>query len=136
MRRATERPPVPTEHAEAVAFREWLDTQVALGNVRRYTHLAQETFTRSWGTKRRNHLEGVRPGFPDYCVVVGKGDGVTGLVFVELKRPRGPQGGANGTRLSDEQVAWLRDLNRVGDDCHAAVCYGSGEAIDFVKKFL
>lgn len=104
------------EHDEAVTFAAWLELTGL-----RYTHLAQETFTKSWATKARNKAEGVKTGFPDYCVV---GHGIA--VFVELKKIK-------GGKTSEAQAAWVKDLKTV-PGCRAAVCAGADAAIRFVTE--
>lgn len=107
----------PTEYEEAKAFTEYLDLKGLL-----FTHIAQETFTRNWGTKMKNKLMGVRRGFPDYVVCTPRY-----LLFIELKRIRGGQ-------ISPEQRIWIDKLNEY--DCYANVCYGAEEAIKFVENYL
>lgn len=68
-----------TEHQHATAFAHWLRT-----NDYTFHHSPNETHTKSWKQKRKNTLEGVSAGFPDYCIVLKRGS----LLFIELKKAR------------------------------------------------
>ena len=106
----------PTEHEEACVLADYLD---CLGL--QYTKTAQETFTRSWKQKNKNKAEGVKPGLPDYIIVInGK------LVFIELKRKKG------GT-VSLHQKKWIEELNKC-EGVVAEVCRGADEAIELINN--
>lgn len=115
--------PTPTEHEESVTFAQWLEYQQHLGNIITYTHLAQETFTKNWGTKMRNKQEGVVPGIPDYIIATKKA-----LIFVEMKRVK-------GGKVSPAQQTWIRTLNGY-EGVWAGVCYGADNAINYVEGLL
>ena len=51
-------------------------------------------------------------------------------VCVEMKRAK-----KSLSRVSDEQIDWIDTINRYGY-ANAKVCYGAGEAIDFVSSEL
>jgi len=110
--------PTPTEHEEAIILASYLDLLQKTGKIELYSHIAQETFTKSWGTKRRNKAEGVRSGVPDY-VVITKGL----VIFLELKRVK-------GSVVSSDQHAWIKGLQ--GKKTKSKIVYGFNEA----KKFL
>ena len=107
---------VPTEHDEAVSLARYLAILKDSGRIKLYTHLAQETYTKNWGTRMKNKVEGVKPGFPDYAIVGDKR-----LLFVELKR-------AKGSTVSEEQSKWVAFLDRLGENVCARICYGFEEA--------
>lgn len=109
---------IPTEHQECVALTEYLTLRQKLGTVCLFTHIAQETFTKSWAVKRKNKIMGVRKGFPDYCVITP-----TDVYFIEMKRSKGGV-------VSKEQQDWIELLKANG--IKAKVCNGFNEA----KKFL
>ena len=92
----------PTEHAEAVLLVQYLEELKSEGKVVLYSHVPQETFTKSWATKARNKQEGVRKGVPDYIIVTQ-----AELIFIELKRTK-------GSVTSPEQKEWIQALNKAG----------------------
>lgn len=121
-----------TEHDHAKLVAEYLNTLVAYKKIVCYTKTAQETFTRSWGTKMRQKSEGVQRGIPDYVIVTKKA-----LLFVELKKQKGVRGGNNGSQVSDEQKVWIESLQAMGTDkIQATVAWGADEAIDFINKHI
>lgn len=119
MKTITNKLPIPTEHEEAVMLTQYLDLMQTQGKVKLYTHVANETFTRSWNTKRKNKQEGVMPGCPDYIILTPED-----MFFIELKRIRGGV-------VSSEQKQWIEHLQYLG--FNARVCKGSKEAIDFIE---
>ena len=73
---------------------------------------------------------GVKPGIPDICLLVRRGD-YTAL-WIELKRPAG-----NGKRagiLSDKQREWLFQASRCGHK--AVVCFGWEHAVSIIIQYL
>lgn len=107
-----------TEYEEAKVFAQYLDLKRLL-----FTHIAQETFTKNWGTKMKNKMMGVRKGFPDYAIIANKQ-----LLFVELKRKK-------GGKVSPEQKKWIEELNGI-IGVVAIVANGADEAIKFVEDHL
>jgi len=108
----------PKEYEEAVVLADWLRIKGI-----KFSHLAQETFTRSWGTKMKNKRMGVNPGVPDFLVITPKG-----LCFIELKRIKGGV-------VSPEQREWIDSLNNL-PGVEARVCKGAGEGISFIEELL
>lgn len=108
---------IPKEYDECVTFAAWLDMEGYT-----YSHIPQETFTKSWGTKMKNQRMGVRRGVPDYLVVIPN----KGLVFVEMKRIK-------GGKVSPEQQHWIDQLNQLSG-VEAKVCKGAEEAINYIKS--
>lgn len=109
----------PTEHEECVAFVQWLELKGL-----KFTHLAQETYTANWGTKMKNKREGVRPGVPDYLIVLPD----KGLAFVEMKRKK-------HSVVSDAQKGWIDALNSL-PGVEARVCKGADSAIAFIEELI
>lgn len=94
------------------------------GKVLCYSHIPQETFTKSWVIKMKNKKMGVRAGVPDMLIVF------PGYVlFLELKREKGGQ-------LSEAQKEWLIALDRVGDQVVAAVAHGWKEAKEIIEMMV
>lgn len=113
---------LPTEDEECFLLKEYLDILVKQKKVMMYTHLAQETFTKNWGTKMKNKKLGVHPGFPDYCILFQHK-----AIFIEMKRIRGGV-------LSKEQMNWQQGLYKVG--IQSVVCNGFDEAKKFIETIL
>lgn len=121
-----------TEHNHAKLVAEYLNALVAYKKIVCYTKTAQETFTRSWGTKMRQKSEGVQKGIPDYVILTKKA-----LLFVELKKEKGVRGGNNGSVVSDEQKLWIESLQAMGTDkVQATIAWGADEAIAFINKYI
>lgn len=119
-------PTIPLEYDEQCLLVEYLELRGLL-----FSKTAQETFTRSWGTKMKNRQSGLRKGLPDMFVFLPpektKG-GVGILLAIEMKRIKGGV-------TSPEQQIWQDSLNRVLG-VEARVCKGFEEAKIFVDKFL
>ena len=111
---------IPTEDEDCYSLVEWMEAKRL-----RFSHIPQETFTRSWGIKMKNKKKGVRKGVPDYIIVhEGK------LCFIEMKRAV-----HRLSHFTDEQREWLKALGKV-PGVTAAVCYGLDEAISTLERFL
>lgn len=110
--------PVATEYQECVWFAEYLDILVRQGKVQMYSHIPNETFTKSWGAKIKNKMQGVHKGVPDYLILLKDK-----ILFIEMKR-------ITGGVVSSEQIAWMKALAGLGFEAHVA--YGFDEA----KKIL
>jgi len=108
----------PTEYEEACVFVEWLDLRGI-----KFSHLAQETYTKSWGVKMRNKKQGVKRGVPDYLCIVNNH-----LVFIELKRK------GHGV-VSQEQQGWIDALN-ICKNTQAYVAKGANDAISIIEEIL
>ena len=113
---------VPTEESDCRALTAWMTLKGLL-----FSHVPQETYTKSWGVKARNRAMGVRRGVPDYLVVV-RGSGASRLVFVEMKRKGSPP-----SAVKDEQRTWLNELSKV-PGVTAAVCRGFDEAERLISE--
>lgn len=109
---------IPTEYEEACVLAEWLTLKGI-----KFSHIAQETFTRNWGTKMKNKRMGVNSGVPDYICIVNNH-----LIWIELKRQKG---GA----VSPAQQSWIDALNAC-KNCGAFVTKGADEAIAIINKYL
>jgi|TARA_R100001530_G_scaffold10633_1_gene10471 hypothetical protein len=112
-----------TEHEESVILANWLDVKGLL-----YSKIPSETYTTSWNQKRKNKIEGVKKGVPDYFILINSNVGRTVLVCIELKRVKGGV-------VSLEQKEWIKQLNKVAD-VEAHVCKGADVAIEIIKELL
>ena len=76
-------------------------------------------------TGARLKAQGVRPGVPDICLPVPRGN--YAALYIELKR-------RDGGRVSEDQRAWIDALNRAGN--RAVICRGWDEARKAVEDYL
>lgn len=106
-----------TEFQECRVFVEYLQLNK---KVLLYSHIPNETYTKSWNQKRKNTAMGVKSGVPDYVILTRKK-----CLFVEMKRKK-------GNKSTPAQDTWISTLNRLG--IPARVCYGADEAIKFVGE--
>lgn len=83
---------------------EYLELLQMQGKVVLFSHIPQETYTKSWATKRKNTKMGVRSGVPDMLILFEDK-----VLFLELKK-------AVGGVVSDAQDMWIKSLNDVSDD--------------------
>lgn len=67
---------------------------------------------------------GVRPGVPDLCLPVPKGNYHS--LWLEMKNEKG--------RPSEAQKWWIKELNLQG--CYAAICHGWEEAVRVLEDYL
>lgn len=88
-----------------------------------FSHIPQETFTKSWGVKRKNTAMGVRSGVPDMLIVYP-----TKVLFLELKKEKGGV-------VSPAQDQWLQALRGTGK-VFAAVARGWTEAERVINGLL
>lgn len=107
-----------SEDEEEATFTDWLDLEG-------YTHwhVPQETYTKSWGVKKKAQKLGVRRGVPDHWVIVPTG-GTRFLVAIEMKR-------AHGGTVSDDQFEKIHELNKC-QGVTALVAHGAEEAVNIV----
>lgn len=104
---------VPSEDYEGACFAEWLRDNNYL-----FSHLAQNTFTRSYAVKAKLKRVGVNKGVPDYLICLKN---KPRLIFIELKRLK-------GAKVSPEQANWIIAINQPGTGARALVCKGFIEA--------
>lgn len=119
----------PTEYHECVALSNWL----VCSGIDFFTHINNEMWTPGWGQKIKSKAMHVSKGVPDYMIVVPAGrakEGEAILLFVEMKRI-----GAGKGAIKKEQYDWKDELNEI-TNVQAEICFGSKEAIEFVKTYL
>ena len=73
---------------------------------------------------------GVKPGIPDICLLVRRGD--YAALWIELKRPAGD--GKRAGTLSDKQREWLLQAIECGHK--AVICLGYKDAINVIVAYL
>jgi VRR-NUC domain len=110
------RPIVPTEHAEQVAFVNWV--RLAYPKVAKYMTAIPNGGVRAQKTANTLKAEGVSPGFPDLIFCLPRGE--YHALFIEMKRTA-------DSRTSDHQKAWHERLRAVG--YRVDVAHGFDEAL-------
>lgn len=113
---------IQSEHQECVWFAQYLEHLKEDGAIKMYTHIPNETYTPSWNAKKKNKLEGLVAGFPDYVIVTNHD-----VLFIEMKKSKGGV-------ISDNQRKWLEALNAVGHK--AVVCNGYENAKQWLNEQL
>lgn len=104
----------PSEDWEQTRFVNWLEERGY-----KYTSVPNATWTKSWNQKRRNHMLGLRPGFPDLIVIADKK-----FMCIEMKRK-------GRSTISPYQKSWIDALALAG--VPVKVCYGAEDAKAFVR---
>lgn len=108
---------IPYEEAEQMAVVSWLKIKKIP-----HIHVANERMA-SVQYKKKLKALGTYAGFPDLMVFLPNK-----TLFIEMKRAK-----KSLSKVSAEQTEWIEILNMF-DYAKAKVCYGSGEAIDFIKE--
>ena len=116
---------IPTENAEQAALFQWaeyakckypeLGLMYAIANGGKRDKITAVTLQRT----------GVKPGVPDVCLPVPRGQ--HGSLYVEMKV-------VNGGRVSKEQKEWIKNLTEAGN--RAVVCKGWEAARDTIMDYL
>lgn len=115
----------PTEEQEQAAIFEWAQLMTP-----QFPELALLFHVPNGGLRSkpeavRMKKTGVKPGVPDLCLPVPRGES-HGL-FIELKR-------RHGGKVSPDQKAWIEALTDQG--YYAEVCRGAEEACDLIIAYL
>jgi hypothetical protein len=116
-----------TEYEEQKLLVEYLEA-----NNIKFSKIAQETFTRSFGQKMKNKMSGLRRGLPDLLIVLPAEKTYSHnniLVFIEMKRKK-------GGHTSPEQQEWIELLNRINGKVFAFVAKGYEEAKKVIESFF
>lgn len=105
-----------TEDEECFLLVEYLEAKRI-----KFAHIHNEMYTKYWSQKNRAKALGVRPGVPDYMMIVnGK------MVFIEMKRKK-------KSKVSDHQKIWLEELNKI-NNVYGFICYGYDEAKEVIES--
>ena len=113
---------IPTEYAEQCMLVQYLELKGL-----KFSKIAQETFTRDWGTKMKNKMSGLRRGVPDMLIIIPTKSNMGPkniLLFIEMKRSK-------GGKISEEQSEWLEELSSV-----AGVFAKSANGFEEAKKII
>ena len=117
--------PCPTESDEQQSLFKWAKLSEGLYPDLKLLHAIPNGGLRNKVTAARLQREGVKPGVPDICLPMPRGD-FKGL-YIEMKRIRG------GT-VSQEQIQWIMGL-RMNGYC-AEICKGWEKAKDLILWYL
>jgi len=124
-------PKKPRNHEEddiTIQVTEYLEVLLLQKKITAFSHVPQETFTKSWVTKKKNKAMGVRAGVPDMLIVYPDA-----VLFLELKRLK------NGV-VSEAQKSWLQALQGVRDktasEIYAEVACGFDQAKALIDYHL
>jgi hypothetical protein len=126
------KPKIKRRHEEddlTIQVANYLDLLKLQGKILQFTHISNETYTKYWTVKAKNKAKGVRPGIPDFLIVLSHG-----VVFIELKKVKGGV-------VSDNQKAWLESILRAGSEDNntkiaAEVAKGWDEARKTIDKYI
>lgn len=113
---------VATEFWEQVAVVNYLEILKKKGSVKIFSAVPNNTYTKSWNQKRKQKMEGVRPGVPDLIIVTKRN-----VLFLEMKKRKGGV-------VRDSQKEWLETLE--GKRTVARVARGAEEAIEILKEVI
>lgn len=114
--------PCPDETSEEATLCEYCDARHWV-----HWHVPQETFTKSWSQKRKNALQGVKPGVSDHWIILPSATGYL-LVVIELKRQ-------HGNTPTNEQISFLHAIDAV-TNVVPVCCYGAAEAIEVLEGLM
>lgn len=119
---------VKSEHDEQVAFVKWCEDRKL-----KLTAVPNNTYTKSWSQKRKNHAEGLRSGFSDLIVLISPEQSIDGLGYmlcIEMKKTKGGVQSAN-------QKEWEKAINAL-DTPHIQyyLCKGCNAATSVLKHYL
>ena len=116
---------LPTEAQEQATLFQWAAWAARVHPELRLLYHIPNGGSRDAREARHLKAQGVRPGVPDICLPVPRGE--YAALYIELKRrQRG--------RVSEEQKAWLSALERAGN--RAVVCNGWSAARDVILEYL
>lgn len=115
----------PTEEQEQAAIFEWAQLMTPQFPELSLLFHVPNGGLRSKPEAVRMKKTGVKPGVPDLCLPVPRGES-HGL-FIELKRK-------HGGKVSPDQKAWIEALTDQG--YYAEVCRGAEEACDLIIAYL
>ena len=116
----------PRNHEEddiTIQVAQYCEVLLLKKKITAFSHIPQETFTRSWSVKNKNKAMGVRSGVPDMLIVYPHT-----VLFLELKRLKGGV-------VSDSQKHWIESLEKT-KKVHARVARGFNEAKKTIDDLL
>ncbi len=118
-------PPVPTESAEQQTLFTWAEYNRAKYPELRWMYHIPNEGKRSFQRGAQMRREGLKPGVPDVCLPVARGN--YSALYIEMKRIR-------GGRLTAEQKEWADGLRRCGN--LVMRCNGWEQAARVIEQYL
>lgn len=118
---------IPNESEYSITCRvaSYLAEMQGLGQIDKFTHVSNETYTKYKSVKLKNKRMGVNKGVPD-MIIVGKGR----VLFLELKKEK-------GGRVSVEQQEWVDSINYTSwSGVAARIENGYDNAIAAIDEFF
>lgn len=109
-----------SEEVEQIRVINYLKTQKLI----KFTHIANERVC-SVAYRKKLKALGVNAGIPDLMIFLPNEK----ILFIEMKRKK-------GGKVSLPQKEWAEFLQDFSQMVKHKICYGSGEAIDFIKTEL
>lgn len=116
---------IPTEHEEQAALFKWAKLSAGAHPGLKLLFAIPNGGHRHKAVAGKLAAEGVKPGVPDACLPVARGE-FHGL-YIEMKR-------RDGGSLSETQKGWIADLNDQG--YQAECCHGWDEAREVIEAYL
>ena len=117
--------PPPLEAEEQRALMQWARYNTAAHPELKLLYHVPNEGKRSYHAGRELKIQGMKPGVPDICLPVPRGQ--YAALYIELKRKKG------GT-VSEHQKEWIAALNKAGN--RAVICKGWEEAAEEIVKYL
>lgn len=115
----------PTEHDEQVALMTLVAHYMGRWPELGMLYAVPNGGQRSKAVAGKLRAEGVKPGVPDLCLPVPRGQH-HGL-YIELKRK-------DGGEVSKAQAGWLKALEHHG--YKAVVCHGAEDAMEVIVEYM
>ena len=114
-----------TEHEEQVALMRLVELHKGRWPELGMLYAVPNGGNRNIITARKLKAEGVKPGVPDLCLPVPRGE-YHGL-YVEMKRQK-------KSSISPEQVQWIAALR--GQGYRAEICLGAAAAWEVIQEYV
>lgn len=134
-----------SEEAHAVAVARHVREKLALPEaafldpskpgVLKWSHVANETGVASPWVQARKSAQGMEPGVADYFFAIRNDRAELATVWIELKKARGPQGGLNGSEISDAQRSFVEVMHQFPNTA-AHFAHGSDELIEILESYI
>ena len=96
----------------------------------KFTAVPNDTFTESWSVKNKNKALWVRPWMSDLIVLLKNKPAV---LFLEMKKAKWPNWGMNGSVVSQFQLGWQEEINKV-PSCQYSIAHWFTEAKELIER--
>lgn len=99
-------------------------------NKYKFTSVPNSTFTKSIKQKIMNYLTWLRPWMSDIIIMLKT---KPAILFLEMKKTKGKQWGMNWSVISDDQLSWQKEINKVWN-CQYTIAHWYDEAIKEIES--